>query len=93
MYIGIEVEKHILSYVYFLRLCNVINQFPEFVFWFLKMVLLLLFHLVREPFNGEKKVLTGLEKYLKKLIHVDMVTIELMTIVIVKKVNLKEQVI
>ena len=54
MCIGREEENNILSYVDFLRLCNVINQFPGLSIDILKICVNFLSCIAQETVNGEK---------------------------------------
>ena len=51
---GREDHKNILSYVDFSIICYVLLRFPGLSTDFLHVELLLLFTIVKEPWNGEK---------------------------------------
>ena len=67
MYIGREDEKHILSYVHFTRLFNIIIRFLELNIGILKEVITSTLSSSTRAYKWRKGVITFLQKYVNQI--------------------------
>ena len=92
MYIVRQEEKNILSYVDFVRLCNVINQYPCSSINILTNGIAFPISYSSRAFKQVEDVITGLDEYVKQIdtsIYGDYIT----TICFVMIANLKDEVV